>query len=541
MDKIKKPWGIRGQLIAGITLVTVAAIALLGFLSIKMLEWSALFRKAKEAEVIAAVVQTFVQDMPPIEYIGDRQGAEAKGFRDFVKSIMEKGIIRDMGITDEKGRVFFVTGKGVPTDKDDGRLLFSVKGLAVKMTGGGWFEGVGKELFISTSVKQGSGAAGLGLGRLVFSMPLSDIKEEGANFRRFILFYALFDSLIIITFGIYLFSRGIIRPMALLKETAESIAGGRLEQRVNIKASNEIGGFASSFNIMADKLEEKIKTLERLNKELTAMQGELIRSEKLATVGRLAAGIAHEIGNPLGAILGYVDILKKQESEVRGLPPSVSIGGQGSEEILIRLEKEILRIDSIVRGLLDFSRPSIPLSGTKKAAHNIDINRTVEDSVEILLPQFSANGISFDLKLDKDMPNVLMDDGKLKQVLLNIFINAKDAMPEGGKISVKTVVSGQWAVGRRRKNDIADADIAGIRTQTLDRSYVIISITDTGRGIREEDIGKIFDPFFTTKEQEKGTGLGLSVSLGIIEAYGGNIKVKSKEGEGATFEVFLPI
>src|SRR3989338_2714140 len=106
MNKIKKTWGIRGQLIAGLTLATVAAIALLGFLSIKMLEWSALFRKAKEAEVIAAVVQTFVQD---------RQGAEAKakGLRDFVKNITEKGIIRDMSIADEKGKVFFVTGEGV--------------------------------------------------------------------------------------------------------------------------------------------------------------------------------------------------------------------------------------------------------------------------------------------------------------------------------------------------------------------------------------------------------------------------------------------
>src|SRR3989338_7652861 len=413
MDKIKKTWGIRVQLIAGITIITVAAIALLGFLSIKMMEWSALLRKAKEAEVIAAVVQTFVQD---------RQGAETKGFSDFVKSIMEKGIIRDMSIADEKGRAFFVTGEGLLTDKDEGRLLFSVKGLAVKSTGGGWFEGIGKELFISTSVKQGPGA-----GRLVFSMPLSDIKEEGANFRRFIFFYALFDSLIIITLGVYLFSRGIIRPMALLKETAESIAGGRLEHRVNIKPSNEIGSFALSFNIMADKLEEKVNILERLNKELTAMQGELIRSEKLATVGRFAAGIAHEIGNPLGAILGYVDILKKGAVPPHTVAAGFSLRNEEALEILTRLEKEILRIDAIVRGLLNFSRPS------KAATGNIDINRTVEDSVEILLPQFSANGISFDLNLDKDVPNVFIDDGKLKQVLLNIFINAKDAMPEGGK------------------------------------------------------------------------------------------------------------
>lgn len=518
MDKIKKRWGIRGQLIAGLTLVTVAAIALLGFLSIKMLEWSALFRKTKEAEIIAAVVQTFVQERPPAESFKGRY--ETKGLADFVKGIVEKGIIKDMSIMDENGGIMFVTGDGILKDKGEGRLLFSVKGFAVKATGGGVFRGVGNELFVSTFVKQWAGT-----GRLVFSMPLSDIKEEVANFRRFIFFYALFDSLIIIMLGAYLFSRGIIRPMALLKETAENIAGGRLEQRVNIKTSNnEIESFALSFNIMADKLEEKVKMLERLNKELIAMQGELIMSEKLATVGRLAAGIAHEIGNPLGAILGYVDILKKSGAS-----------SHESGEILARLEKEILRIDAIVRGLLNFARPS------KAATGNIDINRTVEDSVEILLPQFSANGVLFDMKFDRDIPKVFIDDDSLKQVLINIFINAKDAMPEGGKIFIKTGVGDRGSEVRRRKNDTADAEIAGIRAQAFGRNYVIISITDTGRGIREEDIGRIFDPFFTTKEEGKGTGLGLSVSLGIIEAYGGNIKVKSKEGEGTTFEVLLPI
>jgi len=524
MDKIKKAWGIRGQLIAGLTLVTVAAIALLGFLSIKMLEWSALFRKAKEAEVIAAVVQTFVQD---------RQGAETKtkGLRDFVKSIMEKGIIRDMSITDEKERVFFVTSEGLLTDKDEGRPLFSIKGLAVKTTGGGWFEGVGKELFISTSVKQGPGA-----GRLVFSMPLSDIKEEIANFKRFIFFYALFDSLIIIMLGVYLFSKGIIRPMALLKETAENIAGGRLEQRVKINTTNEIGSFAISFNIMADKLEEKVKILERLNQELTTVQGELIRSEKLATVGRLAAGVAHEIGNPLGAILGYVDILKKGAVPPHTAAIGFNLHNEEELEILTRLEREILRIDTIVKGLLNFSRTS------KAATDEVDINRTVKDSVAMLLQQFSTSGISFDLKIGKDVPKVFVDDDSLKQVLINIFINARDAMPEGGKITVNTGVAYRGSAARRRKNDMSDAaDITGIRARDSGPSHVIISITDTGRGIREEDIGKIFDPFFSTKEQGKGTGLGLSVSLGIIETYGGNINVKSREGRGSTFEVLLPV
>ncbi|MBI5874791.1 MAG: HAMP domain-containing protein, partial [Deltaproteobacteria bacterium] len=435
--------GIRVQLIAGITIITVAAIALLGFLSIKILEWSALYRKGKEAEVIAMFIQAVAHD---------DKGFEGNSLKGFISKLSEKVVIKDLAIIDEKGRASFVTGQGLAIGKDDGTNLFFISSLNIKMLGGGWFQGVGKELLVSAPLKQGAG------GTIIMTMPLSDIREETANFKKFIFFYAIFDSIIIITFGIYLFSRGIIRPIRRLKETAENIAGGALEQRVAIKAGGEIGSFAVSFNMMADRLEEKIKTLERVNQELVAAQEELVRSEKLATVGRLAAGIAHEIGNPLGALLGYVDILKKIVSSKQ------EAGSSEEKEILERLGKEIARIDAIVRGLLDFSRPS------KKVSQDVDVNKIVKDSAVMLLPQFSDSGISFDMRLDEHIPSVRMDGGMLRQVLLNLFLNSKDAMDGGGTI---TVTTGEEIETRR----------------------VRISVADTGKGIAKEDIGRIFDPF----------------------------------------------
>ena len=510
--------GIKAQLIIGIAVVTVGAIALIGFLSIKMLEWNAIFRKGKEAEVIVTAIKTFIQE---------KEGTETKRFRDFVASITEKGLIKGMTIMDGEGKVFFVTGQELFKDKNEGKLLFSLKELKIRMAGGGWFKGVGRELIISAPIHtQDARLTTQDLRReiLVFSMPLADIKEESSNFRNFIFFYAFFDSLIIIALGTYLFSRGIIRPMAILKETAESIASGRLEQRVNIKASNEIGSFASSFNIMTDRLEEKIKTLERLNKELTAMQEGLIRSEKLATVGRLSAGIAHEIGNPLGALLGYVGILKKGTDSKEAM------------EITERLEKEIIRIDSIVRRLLDFSRPS------KGAMRDVDVNSVIKNAVAMLSPQFSAGNISVDMKLDEDIYHIVMDEGMLQQVMLNLFLNAKDAMERGGTITVETSETSMSVYDmhiKKRKGDLPDNDYKEIRSKA-ERKYVKISVADTGKGIDRENLDKIFDPFFTSKEAGKGTGLGLTVSLGIIQAYGGDIKVNSEPQKGTTFEVLIP-
>lgn len=511
MAKIKNKWGIRAQLVAGIVLVTVGAIALIGFLSIKMLEWNALHRKGKEAEVILTFIQALIQE---------GQDANMSGLKRFISKTAENGVINTLVIVDEKGKTIFITGRELLISKDvDGRTIFLLSNLNMQMIGGGWFEGIGKELLISAPAK------GVG-GSITFSMPLSDIREEGANFRWFIFFYALFDSIIVIALATYIFSKSIIRPMNLLRKITEDIAGGMIEQRVDIKASGEIASFATSFNVMADKLEEKIKALERLNKELFTKQEELVRSEKLATVGRLAAGIAHEIGNPLSAILGYVDILKKGD-----------MGDAEAKEILERLGKEIARINNTIKRILDFSRQS------KGVLQEVDVNKAIMDSIELLRPQFSRSNISFDMKLNEDITRILIDEGMFQQVILNLFLNAKDAMETGGNIIVETAdaaMSEQKDQIKIRRGDSLGAAFVAMRGQAAGSRCIKISITDSGKGIAEDDIDKIFDPFFTTKEQGRGTGLGLAVSLGIIQAYGGDIKVRSELGKGTTFDVILP-
>jgi len=173
----------------------------------------------------------------------------------------------------------------------------------------------------------------------------------------------------------------------------------------------------------------------------------------------------------------------------------------------------------------------------------VDVNSVIKNAVAMLSPQFSAGNISVDMKLDEDIYHVVMDEGMLQQVLLNLFLNAKDAMETGGTITVETSETSMSVYDihiKKRKDDLPDNDYKDIRSKA-ERKYVKISVADTGKGIDRETLDKIFDPFFTSKEAGKGTGLGLTVSLGIIQAYGGDIRVKSEVGEGTTFEVLIPI
>lgn len=268
---MKKILGRRGRLIAGVMLTTIGAVILMGFLSVKMLEWSLLYRKGAEAEIIAASVQAIVRD---------GKGYETNAFKGFVARVVEKGVIQDLSVIDSSGRPSFVTGKGLVGNRDHGKDLYFIGGLDIKMTGIGWFEGVGREFLVSAPL---SGAGGT----VMFSMPLVDIRAEIGNFKRFVYFYAIFDSAVIIAFGMYLFSRGIMRPLKLLRETAEAIARGDLSQRADTKEDNDIGGLARSFNIMADRLEERIRALEMLNQ---ALRQELMAVKKeIVTVGKDSA------------------------------------------------------------------------------------------------------------------------------------------------------------------------------------------------------------------------------------------------------------
>ncbi len=236
-----------------------------------------------------------------------------------------------------------------------------------------------------------------------------------------------------------------------------------------------------------------------MEKKLQETHLQLVNSEKMASLGKLAAGIAHEINNPLGGILIYASLMMEDLPE-----------DDPKRADLARIVQEAGRCKEIVKSLLEFARQTEP----KKEP--TDINRAIQDGLFFLVNQALFHNIRIVKELDPSLPLVHGNASQLKQVFMNIIVNAAEAMHGNGTLTIKTSFSS-------------------------DENKVTIEFTDTGEGIPEENLSRIFDPFFTTKDVGKGTGLGLATSFGIIEEHGGRINVKSKVGEGATFSIELPV
>ncbi len=506
--------GIRGRLIAGIAVTTLAGIGLVGIISIKMIESNALYLKARQAGVIVKFVRSAVRtsDNDPMQAIR----SVSLAFKDLN--------IRDYELKDSAGRALLKAGQ---TAEAEGRYVEGENDIRIKRIGGTILTGPGTHILVSAPLGWGSGRGG----EIRFLYSLEDITGEVLSARRFIVIYALVDSAIIIAFGVILLSGAVIKPIQSLKSAAERIAGGNLDERVMLApkgaddSTNEVISLARSFNTMAERLSGEIKTLERVNRELLATQEELLRSRTLAAVGSLAAGIAHEIGNPLGAIKGYLDVLKK------GHIPS-----EEDREFIGRATKEAMRIDAIVREFLQIARP------IKAASAMVDVNSVVEEVVSTISVSEAFAGIKTRLNLEKGAPAVMIEEGKLRQVFLNLLINAAHSMKEASERTV-TIETGiekkapEAGFANRRRDDAA---IAELQRPFVEREYVFISFSDTGCGIGGEDMKKVFDPFFSTKEPGAGTGLGLFMSQGIIKAYGGEIRLDSFIGQGSKFTVLLP-
>jgi two-component system NtrC family sensor kinase len=237
---------------------------------------------------------------------------------------------------------------------------------------------------------------------------------------------------------------------------------------------------------------------------------ELIRSEKMASLGQLAASVVHEVNNPLAGIMVYVKLfLKKLQSG--------TLQSEGTEEQLLKMQKELERTTRIIRNLLDFARQSEPTMA------ETNINKVVEAALLLVGNQINLENIDLEKKLDPELPQVLADFDKIQQVLINIMLNAIQAMPDGGKLTIGTSVAEDVKINKEIKNTVR------------------IDITDTGVGIPQENLNKLFTPFFTTKEKGKGVGLGLSVVHGIIEKHNGKIEVASTPDEGTTFRIYLEV
>jgi two-component system NtrC family sensor kinase len=303
-------------------------------------------------------------------------------------------------------------------------------------------------------------------------------------------------------------ARQITQPLAAMVVATDKIARGDLSHRVELEGKDEIGQLALEFNLMTedlrnarDDLTQWGRTLERRVEERTQQlretQDQLIRSEKLASLGKMAAGVAHEINNPLTSIMINTHLLLEQ------------CGDNGeAQESLTLIADETARCAQIVSGLLNFARQTPAMTARS------DINDIIERTVQLLEKQASVRNIVIEKTLDRSLPFIDLDKNKIQQVFSNLAINACEAMPSGGTLAITSRLS-------------------------RDGTSLELIFADTGVGIPKENIPRLFDPFFTTKSF--GTGLGLAVSYGIVRQRGGTIDVQSEVGRGATFTVRLPL
>ncbi len=318
----------------------------------------------------------------------------------------------------------------------------------------------------------------------------------------------------------FLVNQVVYLPLRDLKAGAERLAAGDLEKPIPIRSPDEFGQLATTFNSTTEalhrsrlKLQNWGKTLEQkveeATRELHIAQTETARSEKLASVGLLAAGIAHELNNPLTGVLTFSYLVRKSMPD-----------DSPEAEDLDLVIRETKRCATIIKRLLDFAREKTP---EKKFSN---LNGLIEETAHLVEQPAQIDNIDIIMDLDKQLPTVWIDEDLIKQVVMNILVNAQHSIEDKGRIIIRTRVRHDYR-GPEPGDGIAP--------------MVEISVSDTGCGIPEADLQRVFDPFFTTKGVGKGTGLGLSVSHGTVQAHGGEIEVESTVGVGSMFRIYLPI
>jgi signal transduction histidine kinase len=318
-------------------------------------------------------------------------------------------------------------------------------------------------------------------GVVFLEFSLIDVHEQISATRQMVLIYVFLYGLVLTGFGVVVLSRNVVRPVNRLSEATASVASGDLDTHVLIDGPREISDLGESFNRMTEALRNG--------------RDELLRSERMASVGHLSAGMAHEIGNPLAAIIGYLEMLK------------VDINDYGQRDLVCRSLDEASRIDRLVRDLLDYAAP------IGVFADPVDPCSIIISTVTSLQSQIVFDGYNLNVLCAEKLQNVCINPHKLTQVLVNLITNARDASEIGATITISAT------------------KIAG---------DVRISVHDQGTGIDADTRVQIFDPFFSTKQEGEGRGLGLTICHRIIDEAGGRIEVTSDAETGTIFTVCLP-
>jgi two-component system NtrC family sensor kinase len=352
------------------------------------------------------------------------------------------------------------------------------------------------------------------LGVLDTDISLSTTDKSVAESTRQVLLYTILAVL-----GVALLTAAFVRqmlhdPLTALKEGTHRVGSGDLGYQIQIRTHGEIADLATSFNVMSCQLNQAQKeinawtrTLEQRvdekTRQLSGAYEEMLRVERMASIGKLAAVVAHEINNPLAGILTYAKLLKKRLGRAAEVDPE-NIG------MLDLMESESRRCGEIVRNLMTFGRP------TSMNCEPADLNAILDRCYRLVQHHLELKSIELHLKLAPDLPHVRCDAGQIEQVLLALVMNAIDAMSSGGNLTLAT-------------------------RKTADPNEVQIEVRDDGVGMPPEILANMFEPFFTTKERGRGLGLGLAISRNIVQRHQGKIEVSSEPGRGTIFQITLPI
>lgn len=411
----------------------------------------------------------------------------------YIQNLSEESAFSRLTLLDKGGKIVLSAGK----DGNDPYAPF--KGLTDAADGSYILpDGSGMVHLISVT------RDGETVGKAGLLLSLAPEKARLNRSRQILMLYFVLDFILLLGLGSFVLSRIVVNPINRLLSATEKITGGQYRQRLKVSGSVELASLAHAFNDMASALDsknqlvtEQLAALEKANSELRQAREESLRTEKMASIGLLAAGMAHEIGTPLASIMGYADLAAGEH------PDNSAI-----QDYTRRISNDCARIDRIVRGLLDFSRPRA------SRGEHADILEVITSTVDLMKQQGVFKQLHLSIEIVEGLAPARCDQHQLQQVLINLFLNSRDATPAGGTIAIRA------------------------RQQA---PHIRVDVADSGAGISADSLKYIFDPFYSTKSPGKGTGLGLAISARIIEGFGGRITVSSTVGKGSCFTVLLPL
>lgn len=343
---------------------------------------------------------------------------------------------------------------------------------------------------------------------MIVALPLDALQSSVEQMKRVIGLALALNAALIIILGYATLTYLVVRPLRHIGSATQRAAMGDLASPITHQPANEFGELSRDFNVMLATLaqnrralEAQLEALAKTHEALKQTQDTLIRAEKLASIGQLAAGIAHEVGNPLAALLGYTELLSEDDGE--------GLDAEDRADILRRMTAQLERIQRIIRELLDFSRDD-----AQQPIERTDLGATLQEAISLARATPRGKHATFELPELQPPVMVMAVGSQLLQVLLNLFINALDASAQAETPTITLTI------------EPAPKD---------DEDHLLLKVQDNGTGVDEAIMAKLFDPFYTTKEPGKGTGLGLSISLRLMQRIGGDISVEQTERPGACF------